>query len=247
MASASAVSPSARAGVVAGNGAAVATRRLSKLFGATPALLRAELDVPAGTVCALVGGNGAGKTTLLRILATAARPSSGSASVHGLDVVGQAGAVRRLVDFLPADGGLYLDLSALENLRFCVRMRALPASSDELAEAFAQVGLAGVADERLRTFSSGMLRRVGLARLIVIRPRVALLDEPYGGLDAEGRDVLDGLLREARDEGRTAIVATHEHERATALADVVYRLERGIADIERPALTGVLAERALRR
>lgn len=241
MARASAISHSATAGVVLDGGAAVATRRLTKLFGTTPALLRAELEVPAGTVCALVGGNGAGKTTLLRILATAARPSSGSASVHGLDVAAQAGAVRRLVDFLPADGGVYLELSALENLRFCVGMRALPTSVDELAEALARVGLAGVADERLRTFSSGMLRRVGLARLIVTRPRVALLDEPYGGLDVEGRDLLDGLLRETRDEGRTAIVATHEQERATALADVVCHLERGIAEVEQPALMGVVA------
>lgn len=220
--------------------AAARARRLTKLFGSTPAVLLADLDVAAGTVCVLVGGNGAGKTTLLRVLATAARPTSGSAHVHGLDVVAQAAAVRQVADFLPASGGLYLDLTALENLRFCARMRSLQLSDDKLAEALAQAGLSGVAGERLRTFSSGMLRRVGLARLIVTRPQVALLDEPYAGLDAAGRELLDSLLREMREDGRTAILATHEQERALALADSVYRLERGIAELEQPALAGSL-------
>ena len=221
-------------------GAAVRTRRLTKLFGATPALLLADLDIAGGAVCVLVGGNGAGKTTLLRVLATAARPTSGSAQLHGLDVVAQAAAVRRVTDFLPASGGLYLDLTALENLRFCARMRSLQVSDDELVEALAQAGLGGMAGERLRAFSSGMLRRVGLARLIVTRPRVALLDEPYAGLDAEGRELLDSLLREVREEGRTAILATHEQERALALADSVYRLERGIVELEQPAFADEL-------
>lgn len=233
---ASTVPAPARTGGVLDGGAAVEVRRLTKLFGATPALLRVDLDVRAGTVCVLVGGNGAGKTTLLRILATAARPTSGGGRVHGLDVVTQAPAVRGLIDFLPVAGGVYLDLTALENLRFCARMRALPAADDELAEALARAGLAAVADERPRTFSSGMLRRLALARLIVTRPRLALLDEPYAGLDAEGRDLLHRLLAEAREQGRTAILATHEQERATALADLVYRLERGIAEAQGPAL-----------
>jgi energy-coupling factor transporter ATP-binding protein EcfA2 len=81
-----------------------------------------------------------------------------------------------------------------------------------------------------------MLRRLALARLIVTRPPVALLDEPYAGLDEEGRELLDRLLAELRGEGRTAIVATHERERALALADGVTRLDRGIVETERPAL-----------
>ena len=215
---------------------AIQARGLTKLFGATPALLLADFDIPAGSVCLLVGPNGAGKTTLLRILATALRPTSGVGSVHGVDLVTQRGAVRRLVDFLPASGGLYLDLTALENLRFCTRMRSLPVDDSGLREALARTGLEGVAGERVRGFSSGMLRRLALARLIVTRPAVALLDEPYAGLDEEGRELLDSLLGELRGEGRTAILATHERERALAVADSVYRLERGIVEAERPAL-----------
>lgn len=215
---------------------AVQARRLTKLFGTTPALLRVDLDVPTGSVCVLIGGNGAGKTTLLRLLATAARPTSGSARVHGLDVAADPGAVRPLVDFLPATGGLYLDLTALENLRFCTDMRSLHLGDAALLAALERAGLGAVAGERLRTFSTGMLRRVALARLGLTRPPVALLDEPYAGLDDDGRELLAEMLSELRADGRTAIVATHEQERAGALADTVYRLERGIAAIERPAL-----------
>ena len=214
---------------------AVQARGLTKLFGATPALLLADLDVPTGTVCVLVGPNGAGKTTLLRLLATALRPTSGDARLHGADVVTQRAAVRRLVDFLPASGGLYLDLTALENLRFCARMRSLHADDAALGAALARAGLADVAGHRVRGFSSGMLRRLALARLIVTRPPVALLDEPYAGLDEEGRELFDCLLSELRGEGRTAILATHERERALALADSVTWLERGIVETERPA------------
>lgn len=220
--------------------AGVRARGLTKLFGATPALLLANLDIPAGSICVLVGRNGAGKTTLLRMLATAVRPSSGNGQVHGNDLVTQAPAVRRLVDFLPAGGGAYLDLTALENLCFCARMRSLEAREDELRDALALAGLGGVAGQRLRTFSSGMLRRVALARLIVTRPAVALLDEPYAGLDEEGRELLDRLLADARVEGRTAILATHERDRALALADIVYRLERGIVELEEAAPVDVL-------
>lgn len=209
---------------------------MTKLFGATPAVLLADLDIPAGSVHVLVGPNGAGKTTLLRILATALRPTSGVGRVHGADIVTEPATVRRLIDFLPASGGLYLDLTALENLRFCASMRSLREDDTTLREALARAGLADVAGERVRGFSSGMLRRLALARLIVTRPEVALLDEPYAGLDEEGRELLDRLLSELRGVGRTAILATHEQERALALADGVTRLERGLVETERPAL-----------
>lgn len=204
---------------------AIETRWLSKLFATTPALVRVDLSVPAGTICALVGGNGAGKTTLLRILAGSLRPSGGSARVFGHDL---ASPPRRLIDFLPATGGVYPDLSALENLRFAARMRGLTARDADIAEAVGRAGLAAVGAELVRTYSSGMLRRLSLARLLLTHPQLALLDEPYSGLDADGRDLVDELLEEARGAGRTVLVASHEQERLTAVADRLVRLERGL-------------------
>lgn len=205
---------------------AVDTHRLSKLFATTPALLRVDLRVLAGTICALVGANGAGKTTLLRILAGSLRPTSGAARVLGHDL--PAVSVRRLIDFLPGSGAVYPDLTASENLRFALRMRRLAVADAEIAEALARAGLAATGDDVVRTYSSGMVRRVHLARLVLTRPELALLDEPYSGLDADGRDLVDELLDEARRDGRTAIVASHEQERLAALADQTVRLERGL-------------------
>lgn len=210
------------------HGVAVEARRLAKLFGAVPALLRADLTVPAGTVCAVLGANGAGKTTLLRVLASALRPSAGTGMIYGRDLAIERAAVRALVDLLPTAGGAYPELSALENLRFAARMRGIAARDGVLADALGRVGLSRVADERLRTFSTGMVRRVGLARFHVTRPRLALLDEPYAGLDDDGRGLVDELLSDIRAEGRAAVFATHERDRAAAVADQVVLLDRGV-------------------
>ncbi|MHB1242157.1 MAG: ABC transporter ATP-binding protein [Gaiellaceae bacterium] len=207
---------------------AVRTRALTKLYGSTPALVRADVDVPAGCVAVLLGPNGAGKSTLLRLLAGVLRPSAGRASVWGHDIVAEAVAVRGAVDLLPAVGGMYLELSAVENLRFCVRMRGLPHGDAELRGALDRVGLLSVAGDPLGTYSTGMVRRAGLARLLLTRPRLALLDEPYASLDEEGRALLEEILDETRRAGRSALVATHERDRSVVLADRVYELARGL-------------------
>lgn len=213
---------------------AVEARGLTKLFATTPALIRVDLTVPAAAVVALLGGNGAGKTTLLRVLATSLRPTSGKAHVFGADVTADGRAVRRLIDFLPASGGVYPELTGRENLRFCARMRGSETAST-IDGVLACAGLARVADDPARTYSSGMLRRLGLARLMLTRPRLALLDEPYAGLDEEGRELLDGFLGELRARGGSALLATHEQDRALTVADGVCRLERGlVVDAEPP-------------
>lgn len=183
--------------------------------------------MPAGSVCAILGGNGAGKSTLLRVVATALRPTSGIVRVHGRETTTEAGEVRRLIDLMPASGGCYPELSAVENLSFALGMRGSPERAAEISEVLERVGLRGVADDRARTFSTGMLRRLAVARLLLTRPRVALLDEPYGPLDDEGRSLVDGLLEDVRSQGRTALVVTHEHERARAIADSTCWLQHG--------------------
>lgn len=208
--------------------AAIRTRALTKLFGSTPALVRADVDVPAGCIAVLHGPNGAGKSTLLRLLAGALRPTAGSASVCGFDVIADPLAVRASIDLLPATGGVYLELNALENLRFCARMRGLEQGDRGLHEVLERVGLNTVAQDPVGTYSTGMVRRVGLARLLLTRPRLLLLDEPYAALDENGRGLLEALLDEARHEGRSALVATHERDRSIAIADHVYELDRGL-------------------
>jgi len=204
-------------------------RRLVKLYGVVPALIEVDLRVDAGQVCAVAGPNGAGKTTLLRIFATAVRPTSGRARVFGIDVLAEADAARALVDFLPAQGGVYPELTPVENLRFATRMRGLEGAEEALVDALAWAGLEDAADVPCRTLSTGMARRLGLARLRLCRAPLLLLDEPYGAIDDEGRTLVDELVLEAASDGRAAMVATHAHERIAALADQVVELERGVA------------------
>ena len=208
----------------------VETRDLARLFRRSPALAGISLRVEAGRAIALLGPNGAGKTTLLRILATALRPSFGTAAVDGIDVAVQPEAIRPRVALLPHATGLYDDLTATENLAFAAALVGIPAPerADRVAVALARVDLEADASSRVGRFSAGMRRRVALARVLLGHPRLVLLDEPYAALDAEGMALVDDLLDEWRGAGATVLVATHAEDRLTARLDGWARLEQGL-------------------
>jgi len=185
------------------------------LLGRFPALAGADLDVAAGEVVLLRGPNGAGKTTLLRALAGLLPVSRGEAVVLGHDLREDRKAVRPHVGYLGHAPGLYDDLTVADNLRFWARA-ARTEVGDVLDRAGVDARLHGVQVARL---SAGQRRRVALAALLVRRPRLWLLDEPHAALDAPARDLVDGLVREAAAGGATVVVASHELERARAIAD----------------------------
>ena len=207
---------------------AVVTTDLARLFAGTPALAGVSLRVEAGRTVALLGSNGAGKTTLLRLLATAIRPSYGSARVDGLDVDREADLVRERVAYLSHATGLYDDLTARENLSFAATMLRTPEPAARVDRALADVGLGPRARDRVGTFSAGMRRRLALARLLLGNASVVLLDEPYAALDAEGLELIDQLLAAWREVGVTVIVASHAEERLGAFAEARVTLERGL-------------------
>jgi len=203
---------------------AVELDAITRLFDTVPALVRADVRVAPGEVLLLRGPNGAGKTTLLRIIATALSPTYGRGSVLGFDLVRDREAIRRHTDLLSHTTRLYEDLSAAENLRFWCRLLAvdpagIPATLD-------RVGLLEVAGERVRGFSHGMRQRVAIARTLLRRPQILLLDEPYTGLDAEAHHAVDDLIRDASRDGRAVVVATH-HRMQQGLADRVLHLDGG--------------------
>ncbi len=187
------------------------------LIDAFPALAGVDLDVAPGEIAQLRGSNGAGKTTLLRACAGLVALRAAKAHVAGCDLLIDRRSVRRFVGYLPHAPHGYADLTAKDQLRFAARTyRARP---DEVAGACDRVGfdrrLADVAIERL---SAGQHRRLALACLVVARPSLWLLDEPHAGLDTDGRDRLDALLTDAAAAGATVLFASHEHERAAAVA-----------------------------
>jgi heme ABC exporter ATP-binding subunit CcmA len=206
------------------------------LLGRFPALAGVDLDVEPGEIVLLQGPNGAGKTTLLRACAGLVPVVSGEASVLGHDLRGRHGAraVRRRVALLGHATHLYEDLTVADNVRFW--SRAAGASTAEADAALAALGLAGrLAGVAVARLSAGQRRRASLAVLVARRAELWLLDEPHAGLDQAGRDQLDGLVRGAVRQGATVVVASHEHERAVALADRVVAVVGGRAGAAPPA------------
>jgi heme exporter protein A len=189
-------------------GLAIDARALARRFGSRWVLRGASLQLARGEAAGLVGSNGSGKSTLLRLLCTLLRPSAGSASIFDADVVRDADAVRASTGFFSPIAGVYDDLTAIENLRFAAAM--LGRRESDAQAALERVGLASHADERVRGFSSGMLRRLSLGRLFLQAPSLLLLDEPYNNLDVGGIALVNDTIRETIARGGAALVVVHD-------------------------------------
>ena len=188
--------------------AAIHLSRVTRLFDGLAAVSAVNLDVAGGETVWLRGWNGSGKTTLLRLIATAISPTFGDGSVLGFDLRTERSAIRARTDLLSHETRLYGDLTAVENLRFAC---SLYDCDPRLAgPALGLVGLEEVAAVRVARFSQGMRQRLALARCLMRRPALILLDEPYAALDVEARVVVDGLLTAAQAGGQTVVVASHE-------------------------------------
>ncbi|HEX4864892.1 MAG TPA: heme ABC exporter ATP-binding protein CcmA [Acidimicrobiales bacterium] len=187
------------------------------LVGRFPVLAGVDLDVAPGEILLLQGANGAGKTSILRACAGLLPVVSGEATVLGADLTTYPRAVRRRVGMLGHATSLYDDLSVEDNVVFAVK--ASRASTERIRPALEQLGLTGrLPSTSVAALSAGQRRRAALAVLVARDPDLWLLDEPHAGLDAEFRDVLDELIRDASRRGATVLIASHERERASGLA-----------------------------
>ena len=196
---------------------AVQLRSVVALAGRFPVLAGADLTVEPGQVVLLRGANGAGKTSLLRLCAGLIPISSGEALVLGEDLTVDRRGVRRRVGLLGHATQLYDDLSVRDNVRFAVRAAGAAAAAAEAA--LDRVGLTGrLPATPASRLSAGQRRRTALAVLVARRPELWLLDEPYAGLDAEARGLLDALVSEAVAGGASVIIASHEAGQVEALA-----------------------------
>jgi len=181
-----------------------------------PLLSGVDLVVERGSLVVLVGANGAGKTSLLRLMGGLVALGSGAATVLDVDLVrGDRRQLRRRVGWLGHEGSFYDDLSVRENLTFAAA--ALRRPIDEMDSVLARVDLSSRADVSTRMLSAGQRRRLGLAWLLLRRPELWLLDEPYASLDDDGRRFLDDLLADVVALGATVVVSAHDPLRGARL------------------------------
>jgi ABC-2 type transport system ATP-binding protein len=203
------------------------TDNLGKQYQDLVALDGLSLQIPPGEIFGLLGPNGAGKTTTIKILTTLARPSRGTARVHGFDVVRQPLEVKKLIGVCPQEINLDRELTAFENLWIYGKLHRLADLSARISELLEFGNLKERADSLVRDFSGGMQRRLLILRALVSRPRVLFLDEPTVGLDPQVRRQLWSLIQELGRAGITIILTTHYIEEAEMLCDRVGVLNRG--------------------
>jgi heme exporter protein A len=193
---------------------------LTQWFGSEVALESIDLAIDAGEHMAVLGENGAGKTTLLRILATAARPTSGGLEIMGLDALRERKRLRRRIGFVAHSPGLYPALSARENLEFFCTLQG--AARERVPETLALVGLGQVASRPAGQLSRGMQQRLAIGRAILHDPKLLVLDEPDASLGSDGPELLEAVMHE-----RTVILATHDHALANRLCRRTLVLRHG--------------------
>ena len=207
----------------------ILARDVRRRFGAVEAVRGMSLTVPRGEVTALVGPNGAGKTTLLLMLATLLAPDSGELRVTGLDPVADADAARSRIGWMPDTFGVYDQLTAREYLGFFAEAYRIPATTarERVAELLDLVHLAEFAEQPVHVLSRGQKQRLGVARALVHRPQVLLLDEPASGLDPRSRVELRDLLRAQAAEGTAVLVSSHILSELEEIADRVVFVHGG--------------------
>ncbi len=205
--------------------AALHVDRVFKFFGDYPALRDISFSLEPGACLALLGRNGAGKTTLLRILSGLSRPSKGQVLVFGNDSREQS--TRARIGVLGHGIAIYDELSAMENLKLFANLYGLKDPHQQAMKWLERTGLDRVADGLVREFSRGMRQRLAVARAFIHEPTLLLLDEPFTALDDRAIAVLQTLLSDAKKEGRTIVMSTHQLREALELATEVALINKG--------------------
>ena len=207
-------------------GSSVDVSGLCKRYGRRWAVADIGFVLPASGSLLVAGHNGSGKSTLLRLLSTASRCDRGMGTVTGASF-DRPEEIRRRVGFLSHASFLYESLTALENLTVTAKLLGRDASREALRSWLDRVGLASRADDPISAFSAGMRKRLSIARLLIQRPSLILLDEPYGALDPEGFALMDELIASAQKRHIAIIVATHQIDRASEIAQFAMLLREG--------------------
>lgn len=209
---------------------AVEVSNLVKRFGNFEALKGISFTVNEGEIFGLIGPNGAGKTTTFRIISTLLLPTAGEVKVFGKDVVKESNEVRKLISYLPEDAGTYRNINGYEYLKMVAEIYF--GKSKEAEEALnLGIKLAGLGNQlykKMKTYSKGMKRRVQVARALMIKPKVSILDEPTIGLDVVFASDVRKIIKDfARNYGTTVLLSSHNMLEVEGLCDRVALIHEG--------------------
>ncbi len=214
---------------------AVSVERLVKAYGRVVAVDKLTFKVNRGEVFGLIGPNGAGKTTTLRVLATLIKPTAGQVEIYGLDVVQEAGKVRKLISYLPEEAGAYNNLTGLEFLRYMASLSLIGDVEEAVSRAAELSGLENRLKDKIKTYSKGMKRRLLVARALMVRPKLAILDEPTSGLDVvSASQVRDMIKRYVAETKTAAVISSHNMLEVEYLCDRVLIINEGRSLVEGP-------------
>ena len=209
---------------------AIQTKKLTKKYDDFTAVSNLNLKIKAGSVFGLLGPNGAGKTTILLMLLGLTDSTSGSCSVFGFDPFKEPLKVKQICGYLQEKVGLYENMTASQNLRYIAKLNNIPSNEEtgRIEEALEKVGLVKQSDLDVNKFSRGMKQRLGIASVLIKKPRIAFLDEPTQGIDPSGVQEILGILREMnRDENVTILVSSHLIHHVEEMCDQVGIIVRG--------------------
>jgi lipooligosaccharide transport system ATP-binding protein len=212
-----------------GSKPAIVARELTKRYGDLEAVRGVSFEVGTGEIVGFLGPNGAGKTTTVRMLSCFLPPTTGTASIHDVDVRERPRDVKRLIGVCPQEDNLDPDFHVMKNLLVYGRYFGLPhrVVRDRALELLAFVALSDKAHAPIASLSGGMKRRLVLARALLNEPRVLILDEPTTGLDPQARHAIWTRIRSLRSHGTTVLLTTHYMEEATQLCDRVVVMDGG--------------------
>jgi ABC-2 type transport system ATP-binding protein len=206
---------------------AVNAQGLTKKFGNIQALADVTFNIKKGEIYGLIGPNGAGKTTTLRIISTLILPTSGSATVFDVDVVRQPDQVRRILSYLPEEAGAYRNLSGYEYLQFMAKFSETN-TQETIAQAVEISGLGERLKDKAKTYSKGMKRRLLLARALMTKPKLAILDEPASGLDVLHAYHIRQIIKQfVKQNGVTVLLSSHNMLEVEYLCDRVALVNKG--------------------
>jgi len=209
---------------------AIETRQLTKVYGSLKAVDKVDITVESGEIFGLLGPNGAGKTTIISMLCTILKPTSGTATVNGYDIVKEANKVRKSIGIVFQDPSIDDRLTGRENLYMHANLYGVPASEhkDRIDRILKLVELEDRANDLLRTYSGGMRRRLELGRGLIHYPKVLFLDEPTVGLDPQTRDHIWKYIRELKKaQDITVVLTTHYMDEADRLSDRIAIMDHG--------------------